>query len=266
MRFRWLRVFASLTAVALLILLGVRVSVAEAAPSLTCTTANPGASGVLDVAVSGTSSVTDLLTITQSGGNYSLSLTSGGSPSAVCTGTTYPDSGLSGFPTVKVIGSTLLATDFVASGDDSLTFDGQSSAANTLDLSSLSGAVALSVSAGTVSWSGKQNSFSGITTFDGSAAGNTTFAASSTGGYTFDGVGSGNALDLTGAGSSVSASVPAGTVTLASGGDMFSGISAFVGSGSGGTDLVAGSGLNFASRGIHQLKGVPGEWRLYAAV
>jgi len=31
-------------------------------------------------------------------------------------------------------------------------------------------------------------------------------------------------------------------------------------------DLVAGSGLEFADRGVHELKGVPGEWRLYAAV
>jgi class 3 adenylate cyclase len=29
-------------------------------------------------------------------------------------------------------------------------------------------------------------------------------------------------------------------------------------------DLVAGSGLQFAERGSHSLKGVPGEWRLYA--
>ena len=31
-------------------------------------------------------------------------------------------------------------------------------------------------------------------------------------------------------------------------------------------DLVAGSGLEFADRGVHELKGIPGEWRLYAAV
>jgi pimeloyl-ACP methyl ester carboxylesterase len=30
-------------------------------------------------------------------------------------------------------------------------------------------------------------------------------------------------------------------------------------------DLVAGSGLSFESRGVHQLKGVPGEWTLLAA-
>jgi class 3 adenylate cyclase len=30
-------------------------------------------------------------------------------------------------------------------------------------------------------------------------------------------------------------------------------------------DLVAGSGLQFAERGEHELKGVPGSWRLYAA-
>ena len=30
-------------------------------------------------------------------------------------------------------------------------------------------------------------------------------------------------------------------------------------------DLVAGSGIDFSDRGSAQLKGVPGEWRLYAA-
>jgi class 3 adenylate cyclase len=30
-------------------------------------------------------------------------------------------------------------------------------------------------------------------------------------------------------------------------------------------DLVAGSGLEFADRGSHKLKGLPGEWRLFAA-
>jgi class 3 adenylate cyclase len=30
------------------------------------------------------------------------------------------------------------------------------------------------------------------------------------------------------------------------------------------TDLVAGSGIEFADHGIHQLKGVPGDWQLFA--
>jgi pimeloyl-ACP methyl ester carboxylesterase len=30
-------------------------------------------------------------------------------------------------------------------------------------------------------------------------------------------------------------------------------------------DLVAGSGIEFTDRGLHELKGIPGEWRLYAA-
>ena len=30
------------------------------------------------------------------------------------------------------------------------------------------------------------------------------------------------------------------------------------------SDLVAGSGLEFEDRGLQPLKGVPGEWRLYA--
>jgi len=29
-------------------------------------------------------------------------------------------------------------------------------------------------------------------------------------------------------------------------------------------DLVAGSGLAFQDRGLHELKGIPGEWRLYS--
>jgi class 3 adenylate cyclase len=30
-------------------------------------------------------------------------------------------------------------------------------------------------------------------------------------------------------------------------------------------DLVVGSGIEFQDRGIHALKGVPGDWHLYAA-
>ena len=29
-------------------------------------------------------------------------------------------------------------------------------------------------------------------------------------------------------------------------------------------DLIAGSGIDLAERGVHRLKGVPGEWRVYA--
>jgi class 3 adenylate cyclase len=31
-------------------------------------------------------------------------------------------------------------------------------------------------------------------------------------------------------------------------------------------DLVAGSGLKFAKRGAHTLRGIPDEWRLYQAI
>ena len=30
-------------------------------------------------------------------------------------------------------------------------------------------------------------------------------------------------------------------------------------------DLVSGSGINFQDLGVHQLKGIPGEWRLFSA-
>jgi hypothetical protein len=31
-------------------------------------------------------------------------------------------------------------------------------------------------------------------------------------------------------------------------------------------DLVAGSGFDFGDRGEHELKGVPGIWRVYAVI
>lgn len=31
-------------------------------------------------------------------------------------------------------------------------------------------------------------------------------------------------------------------------------------------DLVAGSGLTLEDRGLHRLKGVPDEWRVYAVI
>jgi class 3 adenylate cyclase len=31
-------------------------------------------------------------------------------------------------------------------------------------------------------------------------------------------------------------------------------------------DLVAGSQIGFTDRGVHELKGIPGEWQLYAVV
>ena len=30
-------------------------------------------------------------------------------------------------------------------------------------------------------------------------------------------------------------------------------------------DLIAGSGIELLERGVHELKGVPGEWHVYAA-
>ena len=32
------------------------------------------------------------------------------------------------------------------------------------------------------------------------------------------------------------------------------------------TDLVAGSGIEFADRGVHTLKGLPGDWQLYSVM
>ena len=31
-------------------------------------------------------------------------------------------------------------------------------------------------------------------------------------------------------------------------------------------DLVAGSGIRFDDRGVRELKGLPGEWRIYSVV
>ena len=238
-----MRGFTAFTALAVLVLLVAHVPAAVAAPSVVCTGTNPGPSGVLEVAISGTSSNTDSLGISESGGNYFLVLDSGGS-TPVCTGTTYPDSGNSGFPTVEVTGSTLLATDFQASGDDGLTFDGQAGVANTLDLGPLPGpGVTVSVAAGTVNWGTKQNSFAGISIIEGASSGGTTFEADGTGGYTFTGGGSGgNVFDLSSAEAGIQFSLPDGKVYgLTTGTDNFSNIQTFDGSTGGGTFFVAGT-------------------------
>jgi hypothetical protein len=89
-------------------------------------------------------------------------------------------------------------------------------------------------------------------TLVGSSAGNNTFVTGNSIGFGFTGQGSGNTLDLTDAGSPVTASVPSGTISLGSGADEFSGISNFIGSSSGGTTVVAGSngGLSLEGQGI----------------
>jgi class 3 adenylate cyclase len=50
--------------------------------------------------------------------------------------------------------------------------------------------------------------------------------------------------------------IGARVAALASGGEVL--VSSTV------KDLVAGSGIEFADRGEHELKGVPGAWRVYA--
>ena len=244
------------TALSLVVVLVYGAAVAEAQPSIGCEASSPGPDGVLDMLVSGTSSPSDSLTVTESGGEYSVTLVSGGSSSSVCTG--YADSGGTGFPTFAVTGTTLVATDFIAA-DSGLTFNGQAGVANTLDLSQASGTPAtVNVSGATVGGVANDTasvatvpvSFSNVSSFVGLAAGDTTFIAGSTGGFTFAGTGSGNALDLGAAGSGVSASVQTGQITLASGTDQFSGISHFVGSSSGGTTVQAGSGpMTFTGAG-----------------
>jgi class 3 adenylate cyclase len=56
----------------------------------------------------------------------------------------------------------------------------------------------------------------------------------------------------------IAVSVGARVASEAGAGDVF--VSSTV------KDLVAGSGIEFDDRGVHELKGVPGEWRLYAVV
>jgi PASTA domain-containing protein/List-Bact-rpt repeat protein len=264
-----LKGFVAMSAVALLVLLASGVPVANATPSLTCSGSNPGANGVLNVAVS-SSGDTDSLTISESSGDYSLTVSSGGPPTAVCTGTTYPDSGNNGFPIVEVTGSALLASDFQASsGDAGLTFEGQAGATNTLDLGSLPNTgVTVSVPEQKVTWSAGNDLFSGISIVKGSSGGNTDFLTGNAGGYELDGTGDDNTLDLSGAAANVAASMAAGTVTglqgsgPTSGVDAFSGIASFIGSTSGSTTVVAdsGDGLSFVGKGsgnVLDLSNVP---------
>ncbi len=258
---RGVAVLTAMTALSLLLLLIFGVYVAQAQPSINCVASNPGASGLLDVSVSGTSSASDSLTVVASGGDYSLTLVSGGSPSPVYTTTTYPDSGSSGYPTVEVTGTTLLSTDFEAV-DPGVTFIGQAGVANVLGLSqvSTSSSVPLSVNVSGGPYSGGQAndtavagsavySFSGVSSFVGSGSGNTTFAAGTAGGYTFSGSGSGNVLDVGAAGSGVPVSVPNGTVSVGGGSDVFSGIQTFDGPAAGGATFTAGPAGGYTFNG-----------------
>ena len=116
--------------------LAFHVAVAGASPSIACNGSNPGASGVLDVVVGGSSGTSDLLVVAVVSGDYTVSLTSGGSSGPVCTGETFPDGGSAGFPSVEITGAASLPTVFQPGTASDVTFTGQPGQSNVLDLAS----------------------------------------------------------------------------------------------------------------------------------
>jgi hypothetical protein len=95
-----------------------------------------------------------------------------------------------------------------------VSFAGQGSGNNTLDISAFLPDTSINVGTGAVESAGTtDDTFSSVQQFVGSTAGSTTFVAVDTGGYTFDAGGAANTLDLSAA--------PTGT-TVTVGGDSFS--------------------------------------------
>ena len=226
---------------------------AGAAPTetVTCTASNPGANGVLTLAVSGSSSGSDLLSVTIASAGYGLTLTSGGSTSGVCPGQSFPTGGSNGYPKVQVTGATPLATTAHLDAVGGVTFVGHPGSDNTLDLSALPGNSSVNAGTGSVSFVGQTDAFSGVSSFVGSASGSTTFIAAPTPGDTYTGLGNGNLLDLSGLPAAATVNAATGLVTSAGQTDAFSGISSFDGPSGGSTDFIASStgGYSFAGRG-----------------
>ena len=103
--------------------------------SVSCTAGTLGTSGVLDIGVSGSPAPSVGLTVATAGGDYVVTLDDGTTSTPVCTGQSLPDSGSSGFPQVEVTGPAPVPTTFEPGTASGVTFTGESSAPNTLDLS-----------------------------------------------------------------------------------------------------------------------------------
>ena len=186
---------------------------------------------------------------------------SSGSGTLSGTGISDSFSGISTF-----VGSSAGGTRFQPGNGAGMSFAGQG-VGNTLDLSSGPSGLTVAVkgdsttSQGSVTGTGVSDSFSGISSVDGSSAGRTTFQPGTASGVTFVGQGSGNTLDLSGEPSGPTVSVSAGTVTGGGVSDSFSGITTFVGSTSGGTTFVAGtaSGVTLVGQGSSNTLDLSGE-------
>ncbi|HET6809388.1 MAG TPA: hypothetical protein VFH50_00090, partial [Acidimicrobiales bacterium] len=141
-----------------------------------------------------------------------------------------PDTLVNGTGFGVVTGPTGGGLTVVVPSTGSVTFQGGSpSAADTLDLTWLTGPLTIAVTAGSGNVAG--NSFSGVTGFVGASNGSTAFGAPSSGVYTFTGQGAGNVLNLSGAtsapkvsASSTSASGVGGTATAGALTVTFSGV------------------------------------------
>lgn len=209
-------------------------------------------SGTLTVAIA-SGSASDRLAVSTSSGEYAVTFDGG----SVCTGVS--DSANS---TVVVSGTA--PTTFVPGSDSGVTFEGAAGNENTLDASAVGGSSLVRINMGgddssqpgTIAAGSLQDSFTAVTTVDGSSgSGGTTFEAGSTSGQiTIVGQGTANTLDLSAAagGVSVSASFGSGVATPDSGGGSvaFSGIESFVGSSSGDSVFGAGAGsMSFTGQG-----------------
>ncbi len=218
----------------------VDVSSAAASPSVTCGVS----SGTVTVTVAG-GSASDSLVVTTSGGDYVVDFDG----SQTCASQTLSDSSN---PTlqVKQTPSAATPTTFQPGTNFGIDFEAAAGAPTTFDDTGGPASSTIDASTGQATFGASgTDTFTGISSFIGSASGSTQFVAGAAG-ASFKGQGSGNVLDLSNAPASSRVNADAGTATLGTVTDTFTGIQSFVGSNAGSTTFVAGpTSESFADKG-----------------
>jgi hypothetical protein len=165
--------------------------------------------------------------------------------SGVVGATTYSFStGASNFSSFT--GASTGSTRFFA-GSSEGSFKGQGTA-NTLDLSAAPAPTTIDTSSGQATIETVVDTFTGFSTFVGSAGGSTEFIAGA-GGTTFAGEGANNSLSIAPALASSTINVGAGTATIGTGTDTFTDVASFVGSNAGSTTFRPDSSTSCTFQG-----------------
>lgn len=203
----------------------------------------------------GPSVVTDTLDLSASSQGPTVNVASGVVSIAAATDTF---TGISTFIGAAVGGNTFVA----GNGNESFVDPSSFGPPATLDFSlltsplvvNLTGTTAHSTSPHTATAAGNVYSFASgyqrFTSIRGAAVGSTIVYADSTPAYSFTGLGGSNVLDMSAASNGVTVNLVNGTITTASGSDIVSGFTTFVGSTAGNNSFRAAPGVGATFTGI----------------